>query len=432
MSLSHPGTEPRLVKSFCPILHRLVLKIHYLVLPCGQRHTMTCSLSCSSVLSSQHLLISRLPNGRLKLWPRYAYQETFFTAQCLPQGAKADKACRTTQSLPECGNADLTPTAGPRSPWVLNLLGASPAVPARDMSNLTAKPKRRPMKGPASLGANTENVHYDRSATPASDEQAFVGRRQQDAANISKTIYDLEKLLKDALVMAHQAADKDDDNQAMVHRSAASRSGVSSDAGSSLSGGSDEEEHYTSVPLSQMDNDVTLMEPNNGSNNHGTNQRSKNAIPQQTSTRNASIVPPIGDGTFSKTQLGDESKPHRGPPITVQPPTTVIRDNNIEPFSSKDWAILKRQPTKRRPEPEQSPTLLRRPTSLQAPLKEVRSFKVRPQKPLKKFLSEEVVPQRINRYVLHYSIFTLHSSSESGSAHLQPSLVLLYSLDEVR
>ena len=287
------------------------------------------------------------------------------------------------------------------------------------------------MKGPAILSANTENAHYDRSATPASDEQAFVGRRQQDAANISRTITDLEKLLREALVMAHQAADKDDDSQALVDRRAASRSGVSSEAGSSLSGGRDEEEHYTSVPLNLVDNDVTLVELNSGTDSNGANKRAQNAISQRTSTNKAPMAPPIDGETFAKTQLGD------GPFITVQPPTTTIRDNNIEPFSSRDWAILKRQPTrkiieaekgpslqrqatkrfleaeqgpslqrqptKRLPEPQQGSTLLRRPTTLQAPLKQVRTFQARPQKPSTMAFSEDVVPQRINRYVLHYS-----------------------------
>ena len=285
----------------------------------------------------------------------------------------------------------------PRSPWVLNLLGKSPAIPARDMSNLTARPKRRrEMKVPASLGAQNENVHYNRSATPATDDQVSVRRRKQDADNFSRTIHDLEGLLREALVMAHQAADKDNDSLAVNPRHATIRSNHSSRAGSSLSGGPDEEEHYTSVPLDNMDK-VAIDD-----HEKRPIRRALTANLQDTSARNTPLPPRMDAEDINGTHVGGDSnlsiEPiQKGPQITVEPPTTQLDD--FQPFNSTDWAVLKRQPTTKVPEPGQGSSLPRRPTALQAPLKSVRTFQVRPQKPSSNAISEDVVQRRIKRYV---------------------------------
>ena len=266
------------------------------------------------------------------------------------------------------------------------------------MSNLTVRPKRRrEMKVPATLGAQNENVHYNRSATTATDNQVSVRRRQQDADNFSRTIHDLEGLLREALVMAHQAADKDNESPALGQRRAASRSKQSSEAESSLSGGPDEEEHYTSVPLDNMDKiaiDDQKKRPI---------RRALTANQQDTSARNTPLPPRMDDEDFIGRHVGGDSNlsiepVQKGPQITVEPPTTTQPDD-FQPFKSTDWAVLKRQPTTKVPEPGQGSSLPRRPTALQAPLKSVRTFQVRPQKPSSNAISEDVVQRRIKRYV---------------------------------
>ena len=144
---------------------------------------------------------------------------------------------RSSTNYDKIGSTDDDPegSSRPRSSWVQDFLGRSSAMPAAsDLSTLTTRPskaaaeRRRVVKVPvktgescsrnASQGSHDENVHYDRTATTATDEQTFVRRRQEDVEIFSKTIYDLEMLLREALVIAHQAADTDDDNQALVHR----------------------------------------------------------------------------------------------------------------------------------------------------------------------------------------------------------------------
>lgn len=285
------------------------------------------------------------------------------------------------------------------------------------MSNLTARPKRRrEMKVPASLGAQNENVHYNRSTTTATDDQGSVRRRKQDADNFSRTIHDLEGLLREALVMAHQAADKDNGSPALVQRRATSRSNRSSEAGSSLSGGPDEEEHYTSVPLDQVDK-VAIED-----HEYGVIKRARTANLQQTSAKKTPLLSRLDDEEFIRTHVGGDSNlsielVRQGPQITVEPPKATQLDD-FQPFTSKDWAVLKRQPTTKVPEPGQGSSLPRRPTVLQAPLKSVRTFQVRPPKPSSNAVSGDVVHQHIRKYV--YCSFGLHAQFSCCSRHNIP------------
>ena len=281
---------------------------------------------------------------------------------------------------------------------MLNLLGKAPAIPARDMSNLTARPtRRREMKVPASLGAQNENVHYNRSTTTATDDQVSVKRRQQDTENFTRTIHDLEGLLREALVMAHQAADKDNDGQGLAQRRVTSRSNQSSEAGSSLSGGHDEEEHYTSVPLDNVDK-VAIDDRQKRAI-----KRAHTANVHNPSARNTLLLPRMDDEDFIGTHVGGDSNfsnetVQKGPQITVEPPIANQLDD-FQPFKSKDWAVLKRQPTTKVPESVQGSSLPRRPTALQAPLKSVRTFQVRPQNPSSNAISGDAVHQHTKRYV---------------------------------
>lgn len=72
------------------------------------------------------------------------------------------------------------------------------------------------LKASANQHSHDEN-HRNRSATGATDEQVFLRRQQDNAESFSRAISDLETLLREALIIAHQAANEDD-RQALVHR----------------------------------------------------------------------------------------------------------------------------------------------------------------------------------------------------------------------
>ena len=113
-------------------------------------------------------------------------------------------------------------TSGFRSKWVQGLLNRSSTMPATSTSHLTARPSDRRKSAQAAKiakqGSNDENFHHDRTTTGLTDPQALSKGQQQDAENFSRTIFELESLLREALVIAHQAADKEDDSMALAPR----------------------------------------------------------------------------------------------------------------------------------------------------------------------------------------------------------------------
>ena len=297
------------------------------------------------------------------------------------------------------------------------------------MPNLTARPSRSGRAPPQRQLATTasvtqrsqnENVHHDRSATGATDEHAFTRRQQNNVESFSRAISDLETLLREALVIAHQAVDKDDDRRALVQRHPSIRfvenpslgifctdvcsSVGSSDAESSLSGGPDEEEHHTNVPVARNRTDpgIVIVEPDDDNRYHGNFKKARDATPYPSNSRNPSMVPPLEEESNVPIQPGGDShlsleQTHKLQNSSEQPPKITIRDDLLQPFESRDWAVLKRQPTaKPLLEPEKAPSLPRRPSTLAAPLKEVRSFHVRPPKPSSNALSEGAVSQHLS------------------------------------
>lgn len=140
---------------------------------------------------------------------------------------------RSTTNYDRLGSTDDTRPAGttvseansgPRNSWVQNLIGRSSTGDALNLTTRPSHTRRIPTQRDRAVTAignrlsQDENVHHDRSVTGATDEQAFVGRQQQNAETFSRVISDLETLLREALVIAHQAADKDEDSQALIHR----------------------------------------------------------------------------------------------------------------------------------------------------------------------------------------------------------------------
>ncbi|KAL8796991.1 MAG: hypothetical protein Q9195_000762 [Heterodermia aff. obscurata] len=286
--------------------------------------------------------------------------------------------------------ADNAAPSSQRSNWVQNLLGRSLTG---DTSNLTTRPtgrrggsayRQQSLKAPANQPSHDEN-HRSRSATGATDEQASVRRQQDNAESFSRAISDLETLLREALIIAHQAA-SEDDRQALVHRKSSAKYVRSSDTGSSSSGGPDEEDNHTSIPPIRVDHGIMIVEPDDQDRYNGNFKKARDATPYTAGTRSGSMVPPLDGGGIAVPQSVGPSRPSVEQPSKVQattdaPPSLTLRDDLLQPFESRDWAVPKRQPTMRLPQSDKVPSIPRRPTTLQAPLKEVRSFQVRPPKP---------------------------------------------------
>lgn len=154
------------------------------------------------------------------------------------------------------------------------------------------------------------------------------------------------------------------------------------------------------MPLTRMDHGIIIVEPEDQDRYHGNFKKARDATPYPASTRNPSMVPPLDDANSTKPLPGGDShfsaeQTPQGQLTTQQPPKIMSRDDLLQPFESRDWAVLKRQPTTKLPEPDKVPPLPRRPSALHAPLKEVRSFHERPPKASSSALSGGLVRQHI-------------------------------------
>lgn len=297
-----------------------------------------------------------------------------------------------------------------RSSWVQNFLGRSSTTATPEAPNLTARPSQQhsraanPTKNlrsttmpapPRSVAASDEIALHDKSVYDAMKNLAIARQQQYNEESFCKVILDLENLLEEALVIAHQAADSNKisdgrgqnrNPQADHLVGADSSSEEFSEAGSMRPAGHDEEDHYTSAPrivTHPAHEHVTVLEPKSEERYHGHFRKVRDATPYPAASRNPSVVPPV-----------DQDEPSREP---EQPKLT--NDNGLlQPFVSRDWALAKRQPTMRDADFDNVPLLPRQPTTAQAPLKEQNTFLVRKQKPSSNALSERAVHQYIDNH----------------------------------
>lgn len=294
-----------------------------------------------------------------------------------------------------------------RSSWVRNFLGRSSTPEA---PNLTARPSQQHSRAanptgnlrsatmpasPRSIAASDEIALHDQSVHDAMRNLVIARQQQRNEESFSKVILDLENLLKEALVIAHQAADsnkipdvrgQDRNPQANHLVGADSSSEELSEASSMRPAGHDEEDHYTSAPriiTHPAYEHVTVLEPKSEERYHGQFRKARDATPYPAASRNPSVVPPVD-------QDGPSGEPE-------QPKLT--NDNGLlQPFASRDWALAKRQPTMRNADFDNVPLLPRQPTMAQAPLKEQTTFLARKQKPSSNALSEQAVHQYIDTH----------------------------------
>ncbi|KAF6237591.1 hypothetical protein HO173_004481 [Letharia columbiana] len=187
------------------------------------------------------------------------------------------------------------------------------------ISNLTTRPRRHfaattqdkatlsAGKGYKALGDETQVEKPENS--DSIDRFLALRNQQKNGTAFTKVIHDLESLLNQALTIAGQAADQDDAETTPlkarhlnhVHIRAHSTESIDSSQGlSSLSGGGDEEDHYTSVPPQQ----VTIEEPKSDALYRGHFRKARDGTPYPAQTRQASAVPylEVDDKTHMKPQ----------------------------------------------------------------------------------------------------------------------------------
>lgn len=170
----------------------------------------------------------------------------------------------------------------PKRHWIKALLSPrSNTSSSHNQSNLTARPTRQnssastiaklQMPGNGSELAVPDVTKYPKSIPGSSDEKIVALQEQKTTTSFTKVVLDLETLLKEALSVARQAADLSGHRHGplVTNSPVTSRSSFQSvdqsESSSLLSGGLDEEEHYTSSSLQynygHISTDANNLEP---------------------------------------------------------------------------------------------------------------------------------------------------------------------------
>ena len=319
---------------------------------------------------------------------------------------------------------------GTRSNWVRDFVGRSSTSPISATPNLTSGPPKERRKAPnskerlysrtmpvppRSLAASDENAFQNQSVRDAMKNLAIARHQQDNADSFSKVILDLENLLEEALVVAHRASHENKSTDGTgpdrpLHpespTSFYTESTLSSDNGSMHSGGRDEEDHRTSETrtITQPAHDrIAVIEPEENDRYHGHFRKARDPTPYPPATRNASVVPPTEQEEPLKKQpsfgggLGSAPQRTFEQALERQDQQKSINSNGLlQPPASRDWAVPKRQPTMKTPEPDSMPLLPRQPTMAQAPLKEQNSILARKQNQSSHAWSEQTVHREIN------------------------------------
>lgn len=204
--------------------------------------------------------------------------------------------------------ASVTGDPEPKRHWIRALLSPrSNTASSHNQSNLTARPTRQrsstgttaklQMPGNGSELAGPDATRSSKGINGNSDNKIIALKEQKATASFTKVVQDLETLLKEALSVARQAAESSGNRHgplvtnSPVTSLSSFQSVDQSENSSQLSGGLDEEEHYTSSPLqynrSHIPADANNLEPRFVPNKDAKPYPGRSVAP----TRHQSILP---------------------------------------------------------------------------------------------------------------------------------------------
>ena len=277
---------------------------------------------------------------------------------------------------------------GPRTHWMRQVLAkASGSSISIEPSNLTPRPahrQRHVLEAAERQGATS--IPTCQLPTASTDEEIIAQQQQENADSFARVIVDLESLLKEALVIAHQAAGKDhsDDGHALGQASYnTSRYTLEgSDGLSAASGGQDEEDNHTTFPQ-QLSLKASMFHDSKLKKERGDmkNNLLENSRPQALDSMCETQVHPLQGG--------------------FEPSKTIVQDmlpakrsqDFLNSYSSHDWAI---RPVKQGTEESETLSIPRKPIALQTPTQEQRRSLVRARKESPSVASGETVHHHIN------------------------------------
>ena len=280
------------------------------------------------------------------------------------------------------------------------------------ISNFTTRPHRRFRRDPQGSGTLSAGKGYKAlrdeiqvgrlGSTADTDRFRALQNQHKNGTAFTRVIQDLESLLNQALTIAGQAADKDDGEKTPLKahhlnhshdRAQSTESMDSSQAHSSLSGGSDEEHNYTSVPPQQ----VIIEEPKSDTLYHGHFRKARDATPYPAQTRQASTVPYLEVKGETKMKPQD-TKRLLGIPSASEAAGRAQEPSREQSFTASDWAVIRApsQTPKLRLEMEPPPRAPQTPPNVQPSTKEQHALLLRARGASESTMSRDVVRDYVN------------------------------------
>ena len=294
--------------------------------------------------------------------------------------------------------------------WVRQLLGAIPVSSGKsDMSSLTTRPIRRQL-------SKTANGSLEHGLSPSgSIDSHYISQQQENAESFSKIILDLEDLLKEALMIAEQGADKDEEN---VHLR------------QTFPILADEQTHSVGIEKEgdHVKNHIAITEPESISRQKGQTKKYRDATPYPAAsavqTRHTSIaltaipvqspsehakelvdlwglpeiVPDLPPMMFKSPAL-PQSVPsaQESQDLSVSVKSVRASGSTIKGSESKDWALTSRRSRRQLGVHELLP-VPRKPSLTQLPKREKNTFPLREYKPSSGAQSREAVHEYIGTH----------------------------------
>ena len=292
-----------------------------------------------------------------------------------------------SQSLKRQEKIDLI-NGGPKKYWMRQILGkASGSSTPGATPNLTSRPAQR--QGHvvrATERQRAASVPTNRFPHASTNEASFALAQRKNDESFARVIVDLELLLKEALIIAHQAAGEDHSEKGRVldqDSDNISRYTLEvSDGSSTTSGGNDEEDNRTTFPR-RLPLRISSFPPKKSGDEEKDSKvgLSENLDPHVLETVPKTQVHSVQGGSEqSKDCVQDVLSPKRSPDYT-------------KPCSSYDWAY---RPFKEANEENGNFHPPRKPIASQTPNQERRVSLVRVHKEFESYGSKDTACHNFN------------------------------------
>ena len=248
--------------------------------------------------------------------------------------------------------------------------------------------------------------------TESTNGTTILRQQENQGESFTKVITDLESLLEEALTIAGHAAGREHSEDVPLSSQGrqrgygriGSRGSVdSSECVSSLSGGADEEDNYTTLPNHHARNrqgHVSFDELSSNVHYHSHFKKARDAIPYPAQTRYSSTVPNPDEDQPKGKREGTHRDFLELPRTSSKTGSLTQKSLYHQPFNPTDWAVI-RVPSKLskiRLEVGPTPPTPQAPPTVQVPMKEQHTFLQRGHRASESALTRDSIREYVNAH----------------------------------